>query len=169
MRVIIEKSAYTIRAFTTMRSQNTISVIELWWCSLYVYIPLSDSVLNFIIFLTTTNFKSMKVLFAKVTLTRENGSLHIWIVTYHCETWSTWYILPLLLNVGLLIYSVWSFYTSLFVLPLEKEFKIQKWKDTGFKFEIVIILLKTTWFFDTYQATISSFLYYISFLTWYWI
>ena len=58
MRVIIEESAYTIRAFTTMRSQNTISVIELWWCSLYVYIPLCDSVLNFIIFLTTTNFKS---------------------------------------------------------------------------------------------------------------
>ena len=100
----------------------------------------------------------MKVLFAKVTLTRENGSLHIWIVTYHCETWSTWYILPLILNVGLLIYSVWSFYTSLFVLPLEKEFKIQKWKDTGFIFEIVIMLLKIIQFFDAYNQVIFLFI-----------
>ena len=98
----------------------------------------------------------MKVLFAKVTLKRENGSLTIWIVTYHCETWSTWYILPLLLNVGLLIYSVWSFYTSLFVLPLEKEFKIQKWKDTGFKFEIAVMLLKIILFFDAYPYFITK-------------
>ena len=74
----------------------------------------------------------MKVLFAKVTLTRENGSLHIWIVTSLWNMVNVIYVTSFTRCGPFNIFCLKFLYTS-FVLPLEKESKIQKWKDTGFK------------------------------------